>query len=103
MDSGASDTMLVSRDTFTEYKPTAPHTGDSAKAVDGSFEIIGEGNIIQQYQVNGKEQKITYTHVLHAPALNANLVLVGALDRAGLTTTFGKVRGLPGRQMEQLF
>ena len=55
MDSGASDTMFVSRDAFTEYEPTAPRTGDSAKALDGSFEIIGEGNVVQRYQVDGKE------------------------------------------------
>jgi hypothetical protein len=32
MDSGASDTMFVSKDAFTEYKATPPRTGDSAKA-----------------------------------------------------------------------
>jgi hypothetical protein len=32
IDSGASDTMFVSRDSFTEYKPISPRTGDSAKA-----------------------------------------------------------------------
>ena len=94
MDSGASDTMFVSRDAFTEYEPTAPRTGDSAKALDGSFEIISEGNVVQRYQVNGKERKITYTRVLHTPTLNANLVSVGALDKAGLITTFGNGQGI---------
>ena len=55
MDSGASDTMFISKDVFTEYKPIVPHIGDSAKAVDGNFEIIGEGSVIQRYQVDGKE------------------------------------------------
>ena len=94
MDSGVSDTMFVSRDAFTEYEPTTPRTGDSAKAVDGSFEIIGEGNVIQRYRVNGKERKVTYTHALHTPALNTNLVSVGALDKAGLITTFGNGQGI---------
>ena len=94
MDSGASDTMFVSRDAFTEYEPTTPRTGDSAKAVNGSFEIIGEGNVVQHYQVNGKERKITYTRALHTPTLNANLVSVGALDKAGLITTFGNGQGI---------
>ena len=94
MDLGMSDTMFVSRDVFTEYKSVTPRTGDSAKAVDGGFEIIGEGNVIQRYQVNEKEQKITYTHVLHTPTLNANLVSVSAFDKAGLTTIFGNGLGI---------
>ena len=52
MDSGASDTMFVSKDVFTEYKPIAPRVGDSAKAVDGGFEIVGEGSVIQKYRVD---------------------------------------------------
>ena len=94
MDSGASDTMFVSKDAFSEYQPITPRTGDSAKAVDGNFEIIGEGNVIQCYKVDGKERNITYTHALHAPTLNANLVSVGALDKAGITTTFGGGKGI---------
>ena len=94
MDSGASDTMFVSRDAFTEYKSVAPRTGDSAKAVDGNFEIVGEGSVVQRYQVNGKEQEITYTHALHTPTLNANLVSVSAFDKAGFTTTFGNGKGV---------
>ena len=93
MDSGASDTMFFSRDVFTEYKSTTPRVGDSAKAVDGSFEI-GEGNVTQRYIVNGEERTITYTHALHAPSLNANLVSVSALDKAGLATTFSNGQGI---------
>lgn len=94
MDSGASDTMFVLKDVFSEYKSITPRAGDSAKAIDGGFEIIGEGNVVQCYQVNGKERKVTYTHALHAPTLNANLVSIGALDKAGLTTTFGNGQGI---------
>lgn len=94
MDSGVSDTMFVSRDTFSEYESTTLRAGDSAKAIDGGFEIIGEGNVVQCYQVNGKERKVTYTHALHAPMLNANLVSIGVLDKAGLTTTFGNGQGI---------
>ena len=94
LDSGASDTMFVSRGAFTEYKPVTSRVGDSAKAKDGSFEIIGEGNVVQRYMVNGKERKITYTHALHTPTLNANLVSVSALDKAGLVTTFGNGKGV---------
>lgn len=89
MDSGASDTMFVLKEAFVEYKPITAHVGDSAKAVDGGFEIVGEGNVIQRYQVDGKTRDITFTHALHAPTLNANLVSVSTLDRAGLNTTFG--------------
>lgn len=49
MDSGVSDTMFVSKDSFAEYKPLDPRMGDSAKAKDGSFEIIGEGSVVQRY------------------------------------------------------
>ena len=42
LDSGASDTMFVSRESFTDYIPMSPRIGDSAKAMDGNFEIIGE-------------------------------------------------------------
>lgn len=94
MDSGASDTMFISKDAFIDYKSIIPHKGNSAKAENGGFEIIGEGNVIQHYQVDGKEQNVTYTHTLHAPILNANLVSISALDRAGLTTTFGNGKGI---------
>ena len=43
------------REAFTEYKLIIPHMGDSVKAENGSFEIVGEGNVVQKYQVNGKE------------------------------------------------
>ena len=94
MDSGASDTMFVSRDAFVEYKVIPPRTGDSAKADDGNFDIVGEGTVIQRYLVDGKEKKVTYTRALHTPTLNANLISVSAFDRAGLTTTFGHGRGV---------
>jgi hypothetical protein len=94
MDSGASDTMFVSRDVFTDYKPITPCIGDSAKAENGNFEIIGEGNVVQRYKVDGKERAITYTNALHTPTLNANLVSVSAFDKAGLTTTFGHGKGV---------
>ena len=45
MDSGASDTMFVSRDAFVEYQAITPCKGDSAKAVDSDFEIIREGKV----------------------------------------------------------
>ena len=55
MDSRVSDTMFISRDAFTEYKLVAPRRGDSAKAEDGGFEIVGEGNVVQRYKVDGTE------------------------------------------------
>src|SRR6266498_4600622 len=94
MDSGASDTMFISRNAFIEYRPITLWTGDSAKAVDGNFEIVGEGKVIQCYMVEGKEKKITYTHALHTPTLNMNLISISAFDKAGLTTTFGGGRGI---------
>ena len=102
MDSGVRNTMFVSRDVFTEYKLITPHTGDLAKAENGSFKIIGEGNVIQEYQVNGKEQQITYTHALHTPTLNANLISVSALDKAGLTMIFGNGKGVTKKQDETI-
>ena len=36
----------------------------------------------------------SHIRVLHTPTLNANLVSVGAFDRAGLTTTFGNGKGV---------
>jgi len=76
-------------DAFVEYKAIPPHKGDSAKAVDGDFEIIGEGKVTQRYLVEGKEKEITYTRVLHTPTLSANLILISAFDKAGLTSIFG--------------
>ena len=94
MDSGTSNTMFVSWDAFTNYKSVTPRKGDSAKAENGSFEIVGEGNVVQQYQVNGREREITYTCALHMPTLNTNLVSMSALDKAGLVTTFGNGEGV---------
>ena len=42
IDSGASDTMFIARESFTDYKPIEPRMGDSAKATDGKFEIVGK-------------------------------------------------------------
>ena len=55
MDSGSSDIMFVSRELFNNYKPVVPHTGDSAKAVDGNFKIVGKGTVVQCYLVDGQE------------------------------------------------
>ena len=93
MNSGASDIMFVSRESFNDYKPIIPHTGDLAKAVDSNFKIIGEGTIIQHYLDNGQEQDITYTHALHTLTLNTNSISISAFDRVGLTTTFGNGKG----------
>lgn len=94
MDSGASDTMFVSKESFSEYRTTPVRTGDSAKADDGAFEIVGEGRVTQRYMVDGKEKQVTYTRALHTPTLNANLISVSAFDEAGLTITFGGGRGV---------
>ena len=94
MDFGASNTMFMSRESFNEYKLIVPHTGDLAKAVDGNFEIIGEGTIVQQYLIDGQEQDITYTQALHTPTLNMSLISISAFDRASLTTTFGNGKGI---------
>ena len=94
LDSGASNTMFVLRDPFITYTPITSQVGDSAKAKDGNFDIIGEGNVSQQYIVDGKEHKITFTHALHTPSLNANLILISALDCVGLTTVFGNGKGI---------
>ena len=53
MDSGASNTMFVFRESFNDYKPITSCTGDSAKAVDGNFDITGEGTVIQCHRVDG--------------------------------------------------
>lgn len=94
MNSGASDTMFISRDAFGKYKPVVARVGNSAKADNGTFEIVGEGSIVQCYKVEGREREITYTHTLHTPTLNANLLSIGAFIRAGLTTTFGNNKGV---------
>ena len=97
MDSEASNTMFVSREMFTKYTPTASQVGDSAKVVNGGFEIVGEGNVVQQYRADGKECTVTHTHALHTPVLNANLISISAFDRAGLTTTFHNGQGIVQR------
>ena len=98
LDSGASDMMFVSREYFTDYTPSTERMGDSAKADNGGFEIAGEGNVVQCYKVNGKEQTITYTRALHTPSLNANLISVSTLDRHGLWTTFGSGKGVTRKE-----
>jgi hypothetical protein len=89
LDSRASDTMFILKESFADYEPIESRVGNSAKAKDGDFEIVGEGNVVQWYLINGKEHKTTYTCAFHTPTLNANLVSISALDRAGLTTIFG--------------
>ena len=86
--------MFVSQESFTDYQVIPTHVGDSAKAVDGSFEIVGKGKVIQRSFVDGKVKDITYIHALHTPSLNANLISISAFDKAGLTTTFGGSHGV---------
>ena len=50
--------------------------------------------MVQQYNVEGRDLAVTYTHALHAPNRNSNLVTVSACDRAGLFTTFGGGKGI---------
>jgi len=61
LDSGASDTMFISRGDFVKYTPITSRTADSAKAKDGDFDIISEGKVIKRYLVDGKEKTVTYT------------------------------------------
>jgi len=86
--------MFVSREAFNEYKSTVPHSGDSAKAVDGNFKIVGEGTVVKHYLINGIEKKLTYTRAIHTSTLNANLISMSAFDKAGLTVTFGGGHGV---------
>jgi len=94
IDSGASDTMFISRNDFIEYTPITSCLGDSAKVEGGDFAILGEGKVKQWYLVEGQEKAITYTQALHTPALSANLISVSTFDKAGLTTTFSGGRGV---------
>jgi hypothetical protein len=54
--------------------------------------ILFKGKLFSD--INGKEQEITYTHALHTPTLNANLISVSTLNEAGLITTFGDRKGV---------
>ncbi len=94
INSRASDTMFVSKNDFNNYKSLPSRSGDSAKEVDGTFDIIGEGTVFKHYLVDSKEKKLTYTHAIHTPTLNTNLISIGTFDKAGLTVTFGGGRGL---------
>ena len=93
LDSGVSDTMFISKEAFVEYKAIDSWVGGLARAKDGNFKIIGQGNVVQSYLINGKERKITYTCMLHTPTLNANLISISTLDRAGLTM-FSNSKGI---------
>jgi len=56
---------------------------------------VGEGSVKQRYKIlDGKERDVTYTRALHTPTLNANLVSISALDKAGLITTFSHGKGV---------
>jgi hypothetical protein len=81
--------MFVSRDAFGTYTTITPRSGDSAKAVDGGFDIVGEGTVTKCYLVDGLEKKLSYTRAIHTPTLNTNLISVSAFDRAGLMVIFG--------------
>jgi len=94
IDSGASDTMFVMKEAFTDYRNVTPHSGDSTKAIDGGFDIVGEGTVTRHYLVDGKEKRLSYTKAIHTPTLNANLISVSAFDRAGLMVIFGGDRGV---------
>ncbi|KAJ7716631.1 hypothetical protein B0H16DRAFT_1278867, partial [Mycena metata] len=75
-DSGASDHFFRNRDNFTTYEAIPTRTGKSALASEGDFTIVGKGNVRMVFQVDGKLVHVTFTNVLHAPSLSANLVSV---------------------------
>lgn len=83
-DSGASNIMFVWKEAFIAYKLVDMRIGDFAKAKDGNFDIIGEGNVIQRYIIDRKENKFTYICAFHTPMLNANLVFISTLDMQAL-------------------
>lgn len=47
LDSGVSDMMFMSKDSFVDYTPILSCIGELAKATNGDFNIISEGNITQ--------------------------------------------------------
>ena len=94
--------MFVYKDVFAEYKPVVARVGDSAKADNGSFEIFREGNVVQRYQVEGRERDITFTRALHTPALNANLISVSTSIRPASLQPLATIRGSSRSPMEVL-
>jgi hypothetical protein len=60
LDSGASNTTFILKKAFVDYKSIDSQIRDSAKANGKNFEIVGEGNIVQHYLIDGKEHQITY-------------------------------------------
>ena len=44
--------------------------------------------------LSGRWEGATYTHALHTPMLNANLVSISAMDKAGLTTILANGKGV---------
>ena len=87
IDLGASNTMFVSKEAFTNYRNVTPHSGDSAKAIDGGFDIVGEGTVTRRYLVDGKEKRLSYTKAIHTPTLNANLISVRGHSGSPHTTS----------------
>ncbi|KAJ7736927.1 hypothetical protein B0H16DRAFT_1214845, partial [Mycena metata] len=78
-DSGASDHFFRNREDFATYDVIAARTGKSALASEGDFAIVGKGNVKKVFRVDGKLVHVTFTNVLHAPSLSANLVSVSQL------------------------
>jgi hypothetical protein len=93
LDSGASDHMSDKRELFTEY-----HAFDRPLEIDIAEEgrcvaAIGRGTLTVATVVDGKENHVRFTNVLHVPKLGATLISLGVLEDKGFSFAPGN-RGI---------
>jgi len=88
-DSGTTDHCFANREEFITYLAyNPPHTGRTANK-DGTFRILGVGEVRCTFTYNGCHTHLTFKAAVHAPDLSANLISISKFDDLGFYTTFG--------------
>ena len=90
IDSGATQHMSHSRDSFSQYKLLDEHV--SVEVGDGRYlKGVGVGEVLLTLSLpNNKSRKCTLTNVLHVPELHCNLVSVNQASSHGKMITFSE-------------
>ena len=76
------------RSKFTSYKPFTKKNQETLTGIDGvSIEVLGTGTAMLPTIVDGEVTGVELTNVYHVPAMDYNLLSIGALEAMGCYCT----------------
>ena len=88
-DSGMTDHCFANREEFMIYLAYNPPLTSRTANKDGTFHILGVGEVRCSFTYNGCCTHLTFKAAIHAPDLSANLISISKFDDLRFYTTFG--------------